>query len=280
VRTSYDYGRALVAAPASTTEPIAVIGDVHGHLDALERLLGDIARQHPNARLAFVGDLGHKGPDSVGTYRRILDLVDAGDAAVVASNHGAADARHLGRLLDRGYNVVEAALTLYRQAEPLASHATLRQVAQLAGALAGAADGDELAERIVALQRNVPLQLTLDDGAAVVVHGGLTPDTFGASGRRAQQVCLYGTGSGRDETGRAIGRDSWVAGWCEAREQERQLPFVFYGHITYPRPLLTDHTCGIDTGCGPDDPKATLSAAVWSGAQQPIRLLGVSAAWS
>lgn len=266
-----DSGRALLAAPASPASPIAVIGDVHGRTDALERLLSDLSASHPNARLAFVGDIGHKGPDSVGAYRRVLDLVDAGDAGIVASNHGVADARHLGRMLDRGHNVVEAAVMLYRQAQPLPHHATLWHVARLAGDLAGVGDGDELAERIVASQRSAPLQLSMDAGAAMVVHGGLTLDTFGASGRRAQQVCLYGTPTGRDEHGLPVGRDSWVAAWCEAREQDGRLPFVFYGHISYPEPRLTAHSCGIDTGCG-TVPKAKLSAAVWSGRSEPLQL--------
>jgi hypothetical protein len=272
-----DSGRALLAAPASPTSPIAVIGDVHGHKDALERLLCDLHRQHPGVRLAFVGDIGHKGPDSVGAYRRVLDLVDAGEAALVASNHGAADARHLGRMLDRGYNVVETAVMLYRQAEPLPHHATLWHVARLAGSLAGTADGEELAERIVASQRSAPLQLSLDGGEAMVVHGGITVETFGAAGRRAQQVCLYGTPTGRDGEGLPVDRDSWVADWCAARDQDRRLPFVFYGHITYPEPRLTDHTCGVDTGCG-SRAEATLSAAVWSGSSEPLQLLQVDAA--
>jgi hypothetical protein len=272
-----DLGRALVAAPASPTSPIAVIGDVHGQLGALERLLADIERTHPDARLAFVGDLGHKGPDSVGTYRRVLDLIDAGVAAVVASNHGVADAQHLGRLLDRGYNVADAATVLYRQADPLAPHATLRHVARMAGDLAGVADGDELAERIVVSQRSAPLQLHLDAGTAVVVHGGVTPETFGSVSRRARQVCLYGAATGRDDQGRPIGRDSWVPSWCGAREQDRQLPFVFYGHITYPQPRLTAHTCGVDTGCGSSDPAAALTAAIWSGVDEPVQFLRTDA---
>lgn len=268
-----DYGRALVAEPATPQSPIVVIGDVHGHIVALEQLLGDIARTYPTARLAFVGDIGHKGPDSVAAYRRVLDLVDAGDAAVVASNHGVADARHLGGLLQRGFNIVDTAVTLYQQAEPMASHATLRHVARLAGDLAGASDGDELAARIVSSQASAPLQLHLDQEAAVVVHGGLTRDTYRTSSRRAHQVCLYGTSTGRDETGLPIGRDSWVEAWQQARVDDPSLPFVFYGHIAYLQPRLTTDTCGVDTGCGSGSPDATLSAAVWSGADSDIKFV-------
>lgn len=247
-----------------------VVGDVHGDPWALGRLLAQLEREAPEAHLVFVGDLSHKGPDSVAVYRTAIDLVADGRATVVASNHGDADMRHLGRTMARHGDVVEAACALYRAAEKLPSHATMWHVARLAGDLAGVQGGDALAGRIVALQADAPVQFEHD--GMVVVHGGLTVETFRASGRKARQVCLYGTPTGVGADGRPVERDSWVDSWCQARDADPDLPVVIYGHITYPAPKVTGSTVGIDTGCGSSGP---LTAAVWNGSVDTMRLVQV-----
>ncbi|MCY0964001.1 metallophosphoesterase [Parathalassolituus penaei] len=71
-----------------------IVGDIHGHADALERLLEQMGYQ-PHGRgyrqdghqLLLVGDLIDRGPQQ----RRVLELVramrDGGDAVVVMGNH-------------------------------------------------------------------------------------------------------------------------------------------------------------------------------------------------
>lgn len=255
---------------------IAVIGDVHGHADALERLLAELSVYAPDAHLAFVGDVSHKGPDSVAVYRRVLDMVDRGAATMVASNHGFADGLRLGQALRRYGNIVDAAVGLYDRAAELPPHATMWHVARLAGDLAGERDGDVLAERIVAAQTAAPLQAKFGS-SLVVVHGGLTPETYGSTGRKARQVCLYGTPTGLDDRGRPVARDSWVPLWQQARRKNPSLPVVAYGHISYDEPSVTDSTIGVDTGCGSTRPEAKLSAALWVDASSPVEFVSVSA---
>jgi hypothetical protein len=72
--------------------PIDVVGDVHGELGALRRLLGRLgyARDgaHPEGRrLAFVGDLVDRGPDTPGVLALVRRLVEAGRAQCVLGNH-------------------------------------------------------------------------------------------------------------------------------------------------------------------------------------------------
>lgn len=269
----------MESIPAASALPsgrrLAVIGDVHGNASALESILSRISKEPYDYHYVFVGDIAHKGADSVGTYRTVLDMIDEGTASMVASNHGEADLRRIGAALSRYHNIAEAAEALYMQASALPKHATLHHVAKLAGDLAGVKDGDELAERIVAAQRAAPLQLLADD--LLVVHGGVTPSTFGSGSRRAKQICLYGLPTGVDSSGKPQGRDSWVDIWCQARDEDPSLPAVAYGHITYPEPRVTRSTFGLDTGCGDASEDARLSALLWHGSAEEYEIVSVKA---
>lgn len=72
--------------------PIDVVGDVHGHLQALEQLLDvlgyDADGRHPaGRRLVFVGDLGDRGPDSPGVFDLVMRAVERAGAACLLGNH-------------------------------------------------------------------------------------------------------------------------------------------------------------------------------------------------
>ena len=66
--------------------PLAIIGDVHGEIDALQRLLAHPA-VGPERFLVFVGDLVDRGPDSPAVVARVQALVEAGRALCVLGNH-------------------------------------------------------------------------------------------------------------------------------------------------------------------------------------------------
>ena len=71
-----------------------VIGDVHGHADALTALLRRMgyadragAWRHPHRQAVFVGDLIDRGPQQLATVDIVRRMVDAGTAQVALGNH-------------------------------------------------------------------------------------------------------------------------------------------------------------------------------------------------
>jgi len=67
-----------------TTLRIAVLGDIHGNIAALDAALLDIEKAKPD-RLFITGDLVLNGPRPADTMRRVMDLDRAG-ALVIAGN--------------------------------------------------------------------------------------------------------------------------------------------------------------------------------------------------
>jgi serine/threonine protein phosphatase 1 len=71
---------------------VYAIGDIHGRLDLLDRLLrmideDDAAREPARTELIFLGDLVDRGPDSVGVIERLLALSETGRVRYLMGNH-------------------------------------------------------------------------------------------------------------------------------------------------------------------------------------------------
>jgi hypothetical protein len=71
-----------------------IIGDIHGHAEALEALLSILgyrqrqgAWRHPDRTALFVGDLIDRGPQQVETLTLVRSMLDAGAARIVLGNH-------------------------------------------------------------------------------------------------------------------------------------------------------------------------------------------------
>jgi serine/threonine protein phosphatase 1 len=71
---------------------VYAIGDIHGRLDLLDRLLGmidedDKARGPARTELIFLGDLVDRGPDSVGVVERLMALRETRQVRFLMGNH-------------------------------------------------------------------------------------------------------------------------------------------------------------------------------------------------
>jgi hypothetical protein len=71
-----------------------LIGDIHGHVDALQRLLRQLGYsrhrgvyRHPERQAIFLGDFVDRGPQIRETLEIVRPMVDAGFALAVMGNH-------------------------------------------------------------------------------------------------------------------------------------------------------------------------------------------------
>ena len=108
-----------------------LIGDVQGCCDAFERLLAEIGFSPSRDHLVLVGDLVNRGPDSLGTLKRLRDLGDAAtcllgnhDLHLLAVAHGVRKARKDDTLHD--ILELEEARRLARLAAPAPHGARVR----------------------------------------------------------------------------------------------------------------------------------------------------------
>lgn len=222
-----------------------IIGDVHGCRDELTALLllaGWRVRSaaadgvlvdaeypaDPARRLAFVGDLVNRGPDSAWCARSVRNLVAAVRAVCVAGNHDS----KLGRALRPGSKVERTPML----------EATLAH-------LAASMPTTELAE-MGEWMATLPAYGGLRVPAARLVwlaHAGIDPEMIGKSNGKVRTRCLYGVVLGTEpESGLPIRSLEWTSEWASPDG-----PLVVYGHTPLRDgvPVRRHETVNIDTAC-------------------------------
>ncbi|MBN0041713.1 polynucleotide kinase-phosphatase [Cellulosimicrobium cellulans] len=212
--------------------PFDAIGDVHGCLDELVALLGELGyavvrddagrpvdAAHPEGRRAiFLGDLVDRGPDSPGVLRLAMGMVRAGHALAVPGNHEHKLVRALG---GRDVKV---------------SHGLETTLAQLAE------EPEEFRREVESFCRDLVSHLVLDDGRLVVAHAGLKESYQGRASGRVRSFALYGDTTGEtDEFGLPV-RYPWA-------DDYRGRATVLYGHTPTPEAEWVNNTMCLDTGC-------------------------------
>ncbi len=211
--------------------PFDVIGDVHGCLNELVALLGElgytvtrdeagrpIGACHPTRRAVFVGDLVDRGPDVPGVLRLVCGMVRDAQAFAVAGNH---DDKLLRALRGRPVQV---------------SHGLAESLEQLAG------EPEGFRQQVESFLDGLVSHYQLDGGRLVVAHAGLTEKLQGRASRRVRSFCLYGQTTGEtDEFGLPV-RQRWAADY-------RGRAMVLYGHTPVTVPLWENNTLCLDTGC-------------------------------
>jgi hypothetical protein len=187
-----------------------VIGDVHGCVDELDRLLEKIAPVEGDT-VAMVGDLVNKGPDSLG----VLKLCRQIGAQAVLGNHD---------------DLVLRAIAAHRRDETGdLSEAVLKVAKKI---------DDEHAAWLAAQ----PLYRELRGVGAIVVHAGMVPGVAPAAQQRGHLLTMRsiqadGTPSKRIEDG-----VPWASLWTGPEH-------VVFGHDAVRGLQEWPYATGIDSGC-------------------------------
>lgn len=208
-----------------------VIGDIHGCYGELLQLLEQLGYSknqqgnyhHPESRkLAFLGDLTDRGPNSLKVIELVYKLVQQGIALYSPGNHCDKLYRYfLGRDVQVRHGL-ETTVAEYENLSP-----DLQK---------------ELSTKFMKLFEEAPLYLELDEGRLVVAHAGIREDLIGHTHKRVRTFVLYGDVTGeRHENGMPIRRD-----WAKKYAGD---PIVVYGHTPVKKPREIGNTINIDTGC-------------------------------
>ncbi|MGW1914615.1 polynucleotide kinase-phosphatase [Streptomyces sp. NPDC002076] len=203
------------------TGPFDIIGDIHGCSAELEALLAKLGYSdgvHPDGRTAvFVGDLVDRGPDTPGVLRRVMSMVETGNALCVPGNHENKYGRHLA-----GRNVQH-------------THGLAETIEQMEG------ESEEFKGRVRRFLAGLVSHYVLDGGKLVVCHAGLPEKYHGRTSGRVRSHALYGDTTGEtDEFGLPV-RYPWA-------EDYRGRAAVVYGHTPVPEATWLNNTICLDTG--------------------------------
>lgn len=234
---------AAFTAPLAPAERLAVIGDIHGCLGLLDRLLDKIAAAEP-ARLVFVGDFVDRGDDSAGVIARLRALAARDPETVfIRGNHE----DMMLRFIDDPVDSAERWLR-YGGLQTLASFgisglgiAGEPQKSVVAGQALAAALGPEALAWLRALPRSFV------SGNLAVVHAGANPNKPIAE--QSDRALTWGH---PDFFTRTRSDGTWVA----------------HGHTVMDDVTIEDGRIGVDTGAYAT---GRLSAAlVSSGGVEPL----------
>jgi serine/threonine protein phosphatase 1 len=198
--------------PGNMTERIYAIGDIHGHLDPLERLMDKIQPDLEQVRLVFMGDYIDRGDRPRGVVDYVLKLKNQAPPDRVICLKGNHEAMFLDYLQGR-----EMELFLYN-----GGLATLRDY------WGDDWEGEpELALPPDHRQFFEELRLYYESGDYIFVHGGLMPGVPLAQQKEEDLL--------------------WVRGEFIASMEDFGKRVIF-GHTPFRQPLVMPNKIGIDTG--------------------------------
>lgn len=207
-----------------------IIGDIHGCYDEFEHLTKKLGYDwnsgipvHPQRRkLAFVGDLTDRGPESIRAAEIVWKLVIQHDLAYyVPGNH----CNKLYRYLLG--NKVQT------------THGLETTVAEFS--LLNEKEKNSFREKFLVLYDSSPLYHVLDEGKLVIAHAGIREDYIGKNNAKVKTFVLYGDITGQNNPdGTPVRRD-----WAKTYQGKAT---VVYGHTPVKEPRIVNNTYNIDTG--------------------------------
>lgn len=190
-------------------EKIYIVGDIHGCLEMLERLLDKIGWSPVNDRLIFLGDYIDRGKNSRGVLDLLLEISRSSSLVqFLIGNHENIFLEYLntGRIMGFILNGGDATLESYRAVE-------------------SSGGGVDIPQEHLAFLRSLEHWIELDD--YYVVHAGFRP---GVDVERQSFEDLIWI------------RDTFIFSDYDFGKK------VIFGHTPFSKPLLMANKIGLDTG--------------------------------
>ncbi|RFU68008.1 bis(5'-nucleosyl)-tetraphosphatase PrpE [Peribacillus saganii] len=208
-----------------------IIGDIHGCYQELYDLTVKLGYSwesglpfHPDGRkLAFVGDLTDRGPESLKVVDVVYRLaVEQNNAFYVPGNH----CNKLYRFfLGRNVQITHGLETT------VAEYGSLSVREQ-----------KKVNKMFRDLYESAPLYRILDNRKLIIAHAGIRADFIGNTSSKVKTFVLYGDITGATNPDGTPERRDWALAY-------KGNTWVVYGHTPVKEPRKINNTYNIDTGC-------------------------------
>jgi len=206
-----------------------IIGDIHGCFEEFKLLTNNLGYEwsndcpfHSERKLAFVGDITDRGPQSLKMVELVYSIVmDQKSGYYVPGNH----CNKLYRFfLGRNVQVTHGLETTVAEYEDLAKK-----------------EKNEICDKFIRLYESSPLYHVLDNKKLVIAHAGIKEDLIGNQGEKVKTFVLYGDITGKtNPDGTPVRRD-----WAKSYHGNAT---IVYGHTPVREPRIVNNTYNIDTG--------------------------------
>ncbi|WP_394235386.1 bis(5'-nucleosyl)-tetraphosphatase PrpE [Niallia oryzisoli] len=208
---------------------VDIIGDIHGCFKELHDVTVKLGYTwtngipiHPqNRKLAFVGDLTDRGPESIRVINTVFSLIQKDLAYYVPGNHCNKLYRYfLGNKVQITHGL-ETTVAEYEILERKEQQKVRRAFMQL--------------------YENAPLYNVLDNGKLIIAHAGISEELIGKQNSRVKTFVLYGDITGEKHADGSPVRKDWAL-------EYHGNAFIVYGHTPVTEVRKVGNTYNIDTG--------------------------------
>ena len=208
---------------------VDIVGDIHGCYDEFYELTTKLDYSwksgypvHSKGRkLAFVGDLTDRGPQSLKIIQTVYTLIQKDLAYYVPGNHCNKLYRYF---LGNKVQITHGLETTVAEFDAL-ERKEQQRVRRL----------------FIQLYENAPLYHVLDNGNLIIAHAGISEELIGKQNSRVKTFVLYGDITGeKHEDGSPVRKD-----WALEYKGDA---YIIYGHTPVKEVRKVGNTFNIDTG--------------------------------
>jgi len=206
-----------------------IIGDIHGCFEEFKKLTECLNYEwvnniplHPDRKLAFVGDITDRGPQSLALIEVVYSIViEQRNGYYVPGNHCNKLYRYfLGNKVQVKHGLETT----------VAEYESLNKKEQ-----------QSIREKFIQLYEASPLYHVLDNGRLVIAHAGIKEELIGKQGERVKTFVLYGDITGKTHEDGTPVRLDWAMKYSGKA-------VIVYGHTPVKEPRIIHNTYNIDTG--------------------------------